>query len=80
MVDTMDKMGILKAAVPNSFKTAKVNYLTEIDSRQNLIQEEFQKTLNGGFGQVYSTVAIASALAFLFLLFYRSKKKENEIL
>lgn len=77
--ESITKMETLKAAVPNAFNTAKENYLAEIDNEEPAIQDEFQKTLNGGFGQVYLTVAIASTLAFLLLLLYRSKKKETEI-
>ena len=77
MNNTIKKMQILKAAVPAAFNKAKENYIKEIGNKHILIENEFQKTLNGGFNQVYSTVAIASALAFLILLFYKRKKNET---
>lgn len=75
---TVSEMGSLKAAVPTAFNTARKTYLNEIDKKKTVLEDEFQKTLNGGFSQVYSTVAISTALAFLLLLFYRNNQRETE--
>lgn len=75
MTGTVDKMTTVKEALPGAFDTAKTDYLTEIDQRSDVIEKEFQTTLNNGFKQVYSTVAIASLLAMIVLAFYREEKK-----
>ncbi len=76
--DTITKMETLKGAVPGAFETAKENYINEIKDKQNVIENEFQNTLNGGFSQVYATVAISVAFAFILLMFYKdSAKQEN---
>jgi len=71
--DTIEKMTVLKDAVPGAFDTAKKNYLAEIDQRSTAIESEFQKTLNSGFKQVYLTVTISSLIGLIFLCFYRRK-------
>ena len=78
MRDTIVKMGTLKEAIPSAFITAKNSYIAEIDKSKTAIENEFQSTLNGGFKQVYLTVAVASIAALLILAMYRSKKNENE--
>jgi hypothetical protein len=78
MRDTIVKMGTLKEAIPGAFITAKNSYIAEIDKSKTAIENEFQSTLNGGFKQVYLTVAVASIAALLILAMYRSKKNENE--
>lgn len=75
MTGTVDKMNTLKEALPGAFDTAKADYLTEIENKRDVIEQEFQGTLNNGFKQVYSTVAIASLLAMIVLLLYRENKK-----
>jgi len=80
MISTTSKMKALETALPGAFDTAKTNYLTEIDNRSTAIESEFQTTLNHGFMQVYSTVAIASILALLVLLFYKENKKNFKII
>lgn len=75
MTDTVDKMKTLKEAIPGAFDTAKTNYLQEIENRRSAIEQEFQTTLNNGFKQVYSTVAIASLLAMIVLMLYREERK-----
>lgn len=78
MSDITGKMAALKEAVPSAFDTAKENYLTEIDNRKTMLEEEFRKTLNGGFKQVYLTVTISSLLALIILAFYRRKRITDE--
>lgn len=76
--DTISKMEILKAAVPETFKTAEKNYLDEIDKDSDIIETVFQKTLNQGFKQVYMTVAIAALVGLLLLMLYRKRKNNEE--
>lgn len=75
MKDTLNKMTALKDAIPTTFQQAKENYLISIDGIAGQIEKLFQDTLNKGFKQVYTTTAIASAIAFLVLLLYPSKKR-----
>lgn len=75
MTDIVDKMTTLKEAIPGAFDTAKTNYLTAIENKRSVIEQEFQTTLNNGFKQVYSTVAIASLLAMIVLMLYREERK-----
>ncbi len=77
MSGTVEKMNTLKEAIPGAFDTAKTNYLAEIDNRRDIIENEFQITLNNGFKQVYSTVAIASLLAMIVMMFYREDRKNK---
>ncbi len=79
LTEDIRKMTALKEAVPGSFETAKANYLLQIDSKKDVIEKEFQDTLNGGFKQVYLTVFIASLLALLILQFYRKGKSEKVV-
>jgi uncharacterized phage infection (PIP) family protein YhgE len=72
--DTVNKMIALKEAVPAAFAESEKSYLTEIDRLSPEIEGVFQKTLNGGFKQVYLTSAVASAIALLALMLYGRKK------
>nr|WP_320026187.1 MFS transporter [uncultured Acetobacterium sp.] len=71
LTNMVNQMTIMKNAVPGAFETAKNDYLAAIDSRSTAIEDEFQRTLNNGFKQVYMTVAIASTLALIILAFYK---------
>ncbi len=75
MTGTVDKMTTLKEALPGAFETAKTDYIAKIENERADIEQEFQNTLNHGFQQVYSTVAIASLLAMIVLMLYRENKK-----
>jgi len=75
MTDTADKMKTLKEGIPGAFDTAKTDYLTKIENKRSVIEQEFQTTLNNGFKQVYSTVAIASLIAMIVLMLYREERK-----
>ena len=79
MADLTDKMTQMNAAVPSAFETAKDNYLVQIDTLKPAIEKEYQRTLNIGFRQLYSTVAIVSALGLLILLFYKKKKDSSAV-
>lgn len=78
MKDAQDKMTALKDAIPGAFKAAKDNYSTEIDKNKSMIEGEFQKTLNGGFKQVYLTVSISSLIALAILLLYKRQRLKVE--
>lgn len=73
--DTISKMTEMKNAVPSVFETGKNNYLSKIDQSKDILENEFQKTLNEGFKQLYLTVAISSFCALILLAFY--KKSED---
>lgn len=77
MEDTVNKMTVLRDAIPGAFETAEANYLAQIEERRPAIEDEFQHTLNDGFKQVFMTVLVSSLLGLLILLFYRSKKKSE---
>ena len=77
MSGVVEKMTIMKESIPELFETSKVNYLTEIDNMSEAIETEFQTTLNTGFKQVYSTVAIISLVGMIILLFYKEDRKKK---
>ncbi len=74
--DMLSKMSAMKDAVPSALKTAKSDYLKGIEKQRVNIENEFQKTMNNGFKQVYLTVTIASLIALIVLSFYRKRKVE----
>lgn len=74
---TAGQMETLKKAVPSAFKTAKTDYLKEIEKKHSKIETVFQKTLNGGFKNVYMTSGIGALAALIILVFY-SRKREEE--
>ena len=78
MNDTVNKMTVMKNAVPNSFEEANNNYLAEIDKLSPKTESVFQDTLNGGFKQVYLTTGIAALAALIILIFYRKKEYYEE--
>ncbi len=73
MTTIVEEMTALEEALPDVFETGKENYLTEIEEDREIIETEFQTTLNKGFQQVYATVMIASILALIILLLYKEK-------
>lgn len=82
LINMVNQMTTMKNAVPGAFETAKKDYLSTIDSKKTEIENEFQRTLNNGFKQVYWTVAIASILALIILGFYNKNdafKEERNI-
>ena len=78
LTSTVSKMEELKAAVPTAFDEAKTEYLSKIEDDRNAIEDTFQSTINVGYKQMYLTVVVANALAFLVLLFYHSGRKKRE--
>lgn len=78
MNDTVNKMTVMKNAVPKGFEEANNNYLAEIDKLSPKTESVFQDTLNGGFKQVYLTTGIAALAALIILTFYRKKEYYEE--
>ncbi len=83
METVQTQMDALSRAIPAAFTTAEENYLSAIDAIAPELESAFQNTLNGGFGNVYLTTAVAALLALLVLAFYkntiRSKAKSAAI-
>lgn len=73
LTNMISQMTTMKNAVPAAFETSTNDYLSAIDSKKVEIENEFQRTLNNGFKQVYWTVAIASILALIILGFYKKQ-------
>ncbi len=78
MEDLQTKMGVLKGAIPTAFETAEENYLHAIDLKAAELESTFQSTLNGGFGNVYLSTAIAAVIALLMLAFYTNPAVANK--
>lgn len=74
----ISKMQALSDAIPGDFKTAEANYLVEIDRRSTQIETTYQTTLNSGYKSIYLIVAVSSAAAMIFLLFYRKGKIKSQ--
>lgn len=68
---TLDRMTVMKGAIPATFDEAEQNYLASIDDRSDQVEAVFQETLNEGFQQMFVLVAICSALGLVLLLFFR---------
>jgi len=65
----------LDAEIVPAFAQAKSEYLARLEKMRPQIQETFRSSLNTGFRQMYVTVAVASILAALVLVFYRSRPR-----
>lgn len=79
--DTLHKMKVLRAAVPGAFEKSKEDYLKQIDSKSDELEDVYQSTINIGFRQIFLMTAIGSAVGILLLMLYRRKKpnkKETE--
>jgi len=74
LTEMVNTMTLLRDSIPDAFATAKANYLDEIEGLRGSIEDTYQKTLNGGFKQVYLTVTISSLFALFILSFYKGKK------
>ena len=72
--DAMNKMGILKAAIPEAFEAAKADYMKQLDDKKEEIQKVYQDTLNVGFRQMFIVTGCAAAVGMLLLVLYRRKK------
>ncbi|UWG96627.1 MFS transporter [Dehalobacter sp. DCM] len=70
--DTIDKMIVLRQAIPGAFNAAGDNYLSLIDQNKGRIEQEYQRLMMIGFKRLYLSVSIASLLGLIFLAFYRN--------
>ena len=73
------KMQALREAVPGAFEEAENNYMLSIEEERDNIEKVFQNTLNKGFKDIYTLVAIAAAIAILLLLGYSTKKEKQRM-
>jgi len=79
MQTLLQEMQTLNAAIPGAFKTAKTDYLAEIDAKSGEIENVYQSTLNKGYQSIYVTASVSAVIAILLLMFYRKKKLDAEI-
>ncbi len=75
LADVQSTMQALVAELPGAFADARTAYLASIEGKRVEFEKIFQDSLDVGFRNMYLLVAAATVLAFLVLLFYRSKKK-----
>ena len=69
------QMKAMKDGVPQAFDTALHDYLKAIDARGTDIENEFQRTLNEGFYNIYLMTVIAAAIAVITVLLYDRKRE-----
>jgi hypothetical protein len=69
------QMKAMKDGVPQALDTALQNYLKAIDARSTDIENEFQRTLNEGFYNIYLMTVIAAAIAVITALLYDKKRE-----
>jgi len=62
--------------LPGAFATARTNYISSLEAKRTDFEKTFQDSLGTGFRNMYLLVAVSTVLAFLVLLFYRSRKKD----
>ena len=72
-------MAILDGDIVPAFAKAKDDYIAKLETMRPQIQETFRSSLNTGFRQMYVTVAVASILAAIVLVFYRSARRKDGI-
>ncbi len=77
MQQTADELRAASDAVPGMFDEAQRNYLQKIDERAPLIQETYQRTLNGGFQGMFTLVAVCSMIGLILLAFYRDDRPKT---
>ncbi len=77
MQQTADKLQAVSDAIPGMFDEAQRNYLQKIDERAPLIQETYQRTLNGGFQGMFTLVAVCSMIGLILLAFYRDDRPKT---
>ena len=73
--DAQWKMGEMKAAIPETFDAAKVDYMKKLDAKEDEIKKCYQDTLNVGFRQMFILTGCAAGVGILLLLLYRRKKQ-----
>lgn len=69
------QMKAMKDGVPQALDAALQNYLKAIDARSTDIENEFQRTLNEGFYNIYLMTVIAAAIAVITALLYDKKRE-----
>lgn len=77
--DLSRKLKTLMEAVPGAFEKAEDNYIISIEKRRSTIETVFRRTLNEGFRDIYTLVAIASAAAIILLLGYSTRKEKHRM-
>lgn len=71
---TIQKLTVVRDAVPSKFDEAETNYLALIDEDSENITHIYQSTLNEGFFGMFIFSGISSILGFVLLLFYKENK------
>ena len=79
LVEIRSTMAILDGDIVPAFAKAKDDYIAKLETMRPQIQETFRSSLNTGFRQMYVTVAVASILAAIVLVFYRSARRKDGI-
>ncbi|MCQ2751821.1 MAG: MFS transporter, partial [Coriobacteriales bacterium] len=79
LADTIDKLKVVRDAIPAKFDEAQNNYLAEIDNRSDDIQTVFQMTLNEGFFGMFIFGGICSLIGLLLLLFYKDEEHRKKL-
>lgn len=75
--DLDDDMRALYDSIPQSFQTAKEDYLQIIDENAEQIQNLFHAELNEGFKEMFVLVAACAFVGLVILMFYRDDLREE---
>ena len=75
LVEIQQTMQALDGEIVPAFAQARDDYLAKLEGMRPQIEETFRSSLNAGFRQMYITVAVASILASIVLVFYRSRPR-----
>ena len=77
-LETLDEdMQALYDSIPQSFQTAKEDYLQIIDDNAGKIQDLFHTELNQGFKEMFMLVAACAFVGLVVLMFYRDDLREE---
>lgn len=77
-LETLDSdMQALYDSVPQSFQTAKEDYLQIIDDNAGEIQDLFHTELNEGFKEMFMLVAACAFVGLVILMLYRDDLREE---
>lgn len=77
-LETLDgDMRALYDSIPQSFQTAKDDYLQVIDENAGEIQDLFHTELNQGFKEMFMLVAACAFVGLVVLMFYRDDLREE---
>lgn len=72
-----DDMRALYDSIPQSFQTAKEDYLQIIDENAGQIQNLFHAELNEGFKEMFALVAACAFVGLVILMLYRDDLREE---